>query len=352
MDLQSATAAELYRFLEASWRGTTWVGRATFQTAQRLHALMMDSNRPSGIPADWESEGGSATSRGIPARRALLLPLRASLQEARRIGRLALDGAHKIRVALVRDPPPIDDGWEMINDSSSSEDGTAEINNHGWDDNGGLFDDEPLSSGYVLADTISNHNSSSEDDEQPPSRRVSAPLDLPADLSLSRDPPTNPWTSSQPIHQDSELREHVEQNRTPRTTMKGTPQPPTPPRRPAEQRKQPSAPMAASDNPRTPHPATGPHQKERREAQSTDGATQPAQQPDGRLTSDEVLERLRGRLATRGPRPGASRARSRPAWVPCDGHELVDAGLRARIGEAKRRARGGGKVVLWRVRLG
>ncbi|KAK3290443.1 uncharacterized protein B0H64DRAFT_412364 [Chaetomium fimeti] len=253
MDLQSATAAELHRFLEASLRGTIWASRATLRTAQRVHAAV---NGPASNLTGWEAG------------------LCASLDEARRMGRLALDGAHLIHVALTRDPPPVDDGWEIIDDHhSSSEDEPTEIND-GWDDNGALFDDEPLATGYTLAGGGSDGDSASDTDRPPSHHRVpSAPTPPQHNLHLPRDPPPSPPTPPQPIHQNPSTRtpnrpNPRQSNARPRSGQRRAnhPQPPTPPpsRHPAHQHERPLASpspvaaAAAADKARTTRPTSAP----------------------------------------------------------------------------------------------
>ena len=87
--------------------------------------------------------------------------LRASLRAASSVGQVALDAVNRARNAQPVDPPPIDGGWVVLDEedggtSDSDETTKADEGFH----NGGLFDSEPLSVGYVVP------GGSSEDDSQ------------------------------------------------------------------------------------------------------------------------------------------------------------------------------------------
>lgn len=167
MEQHRDAAQEVYRFLEASWQGAIRVGqttvrvsRTTIRTARRLHAVLTETHGATDDLASWE------------------VALRTSLQEAGRLGRVALYRAHQIRLALAQNPPqPTDERWEMVSegDATSSVGDAAELDDR-WDDNGALFDDEPLAGGYTLADLLSDSDSDSAGDGHPSSCSSSSSL--------------------------------------------------------------------------------------------------------------------------------------------------------------------------------
>ncbi|KAK4040656.1 hypothetical protein C8A01DRAFT_35309 [Parachaetomium inaequale] len=89
--------------------------------------------------------------------------LRTTWREASRLTRLALDTAYLVHAALTADPVSIDDGWHLVDSDPASEtddDASTDVDMDRWhDDNGGLFDDEPLAGGYTFPESDSDSDS-------------------------------------------------------------------------------------------------------------------------------------------------------------------------------------------------
>ncbi|KAL2173181.1 uncharacterized protein P884DRAFT_281257 [Thermothelomyces heterothallicus CBS 202.75] len=98
---------------------------------------------------------------------ALLDLLHISRSGANRVGNLLLNTTNWVQAALGTTPAPpapaeaIEDGWEVVVDDGtlSGSDDTSDLEDR-YDDNGGLFDGEPITGGYTFAECLSDYGSS------------------------------------------------------------------------------------------------------------------------------------------------------------------------------------------------
>ncbi|KAH6631286.1 hypothetical protein F5144DRAFT_214434 [Chaetomium tenue] len=385
-------AQEVYRFLEASWRGAIRVGQATvrvsrttIRTARRLHAVLTETHGATDDLAGWE------------------VVLLTSLQEAGRLGRVALYRAHQIRLALAQNPPqPTDERWEVISegDATSSVGDAAELDDR-WDDNGALFDDEPLSGTYTLADLLSDSDSDAGDGHPSSGSSSSSSLlpllngpswSLPAPQASARRgasrhssaagaarPPAAPEPAPHAPHP------HGHQSDDPGTSSTAHSQPPAPtaarqtspppatrPPPPSQQSAPrqtppPAAPTASAITDDDAAPAARPPSDSRAPDDGTVAPAPTSGQSSGAPSIRDMLvpARIRearpregtgagaeagiqscarsgsgsGSGAEQTPRPAPTPA---PAWTPEAGYDRVDDEVRARIADVVRRARSGG----------